>query len=239
MSDVASAVVNQAADVAERRRAAAAVLDPSSMAARRVTADTSDLDNPDGEEDFEDTGVVARFVTNPVAVLLALFVIVALILARPAYGEVDGAPGSRRSPRGVGDWWRLHLESWHPLSAGTDVPAPAYLLPLALVGWVIGATATVSVLLVLAVPLALWGAWRFLRVAGRLVSPLGTPRWLLLIGSTAYALVPGCPAPGARVASASSSWPPCAVVAHAALGFAAPDADRRWRAAWRCGVRSR
>jgi hypothetical protein len=120
---------------------------------------------------------------------------------------------------------------------GSDVPAPGYLLPLAMVASVLGTTLTVSGLLVLAVPLALWGAWRFLRVVGRLVSPLGAPRWLLLIGAAAYALVPvvagawGEGRLGVVVLAVLLPW-----LAHAALGFADPDADRRWRAAWRSGV---
>ena len=237
VGDLVSALTDQASDVAERRRAAAAELDPSSMAARWVASDTSDLDDPDREDAFEDTGVVARFLTNPVAVLLAVFVVVALVLARPAYGAVTGAGLSPVPEGGVGDWWRLHFDSWHQLGAGTDVPAPAYLLPLALLGSVLGATAAVSALLVLAVPLALWGSWRFLRVAGRLVSPLGAPRWLLLIGATTYSLVPvvsgawGEGRLGAVVVAVLLPW-----FAHAALGFADPDPDRRWRAAWRSAV---
>ncbi|MDQ4054883.1 MAG: glycosyltransferase family 2 protein, partial [Actinomycetota bacterium] len=236
LGDLLSALTDQAADVAERRRAAAAELDPSSMAARRAPTDTSDLTDPDREEDFEDTGAVARFVTNPVAVALAVFVVAALILALPAYGAVTGA-GLSPVPESVGNWWRLHLESWHQLGVGTDVPAPAYLLPLALVGSVLGATLTVSALLMLAVPLALWGAWRFLRVAGRLITPFGAPRWLLLIGATAYSLVPvvsgawGAGRLGMVVVAVLLPW-----FAHAALGFADPDPDRRWRAAWRCAV---
>jgi hypothetical protein len=95
--------------------------------------------------------------------------------------------------------------------------------------------AAVTALLVLAVPLGLWGAWRFLRVVGRLVSPAGAPRWLVLWGATTYALVPvvsgawGDGRFGTVVVAALLPW-----VAHAALGFADPDADRRWRAAWRC-----
>jgi GT2 family glycosyltransferase len=236
VGDLLSAVTDQAADVAERRRAAAAELDPSSMAARRVTTDASDLDDPDREEDFEDTGAVARFVTNPVAVALAVFVVAALVLARPAYGAVTG-PGLSAVPDSVSDWWGLHFHSWHQLGAGTDVPAPAYLLPLALLGSVLGTTLAVSALLVLAVPLALWGAWRFLRVAGRLISPFGAPRWLLLIGATAYSLVPvvsgawGEGRLGMVVVTVLLPW-----FAHAALGFADPDPERRWRAAWRCAV---
>ena len=37
---------------------------------------------------------------------------------------------------------------------------------------------------------ALWGAWRLLRVVGRLVDPGGSPRWLVALGAVTYALVP-------------------------------------------------
>ena len=37
---------------------------------------------------------------------------------------------------------------------------------------------------------ALWGAWRMLRVVGRLVDPGGSPRWLVALGAVTYALVP-------------------------------------------------
>ena len=237
--DLLSALTDQASDVAERRRAAAAELDPSSMSARRPgQGDTSDLDDPDGDDEgaYADTGLLARFATNPVAVLLAVFVLAALVLARPALGGVAGG-GLSPVPDGVGDWWRLHTESWHALGAGTDVPAPAYLLPLALLGSLVGPATAVSLLMVLAVPIALWGAWRFLRVVGRLVSPLGCPRWLLLAGATAYALVPfvsgmwGEGRLGLVVVTLLLPW-----LAHAALGFADPVADRRWRAAWRTGL---
>jgi GT2 family glycosyltransferase len=229
VSDLAAAVTNQAADVAERRRAAAAERDPSSMAARRQTA-------LDDEDEYLDTGLVARFFTNPVAVALGIFVLVVLIAARAGYGDATGG-GLSPIPDSARDWWRLHLESWHPLGLGTDVPAPAYLLPLALLGSVLGTTWAVSAALVLAVPLALWGAWRFLRVVGRLVSTQGASRWLLLWGSTTYALAPvsagawGDGRLGPVVSGALLPW-----LAHAALGFADPDPDRRWRAAWRAGA---
>ncbi len=95
-----------------------------------------------------------------------------------------------------------------------------------------------SALLLLAVPVALWGAWRLLRVVGRLVDPGGAPAlaggcW----GAVTYALVPvtsgawGDGRLGVVVAAALLPW-----VAHAALGFADPERDRRWRAAWRTGL---
>jgi GT2 family glycosyltransferase len=229
VSDLAAAATNQAADVAERRRAAAAEHDPSSMAARRQTA-------LEDEDEFVDTGLAARFLTNPVAVLLAGFVVLAVVAARAGFGDVTGG-GLSPVPGSAADWWRLHVESWHPLSLGTDVPAPPYIAPLALLASVIGTTWTVSAVLVLAVPVALWGAWRFLRVVGRLASPQGASRWLLLWGAVTYALVPvaagawGDGRLGPVVSGALLPW-----LAHAALGFADPETDRRWRAAWRTAL---
>ena len=229
VSDLAAAATNQAADVAERRRAAAAERDPSSMAAKRQSV-------LEDEDEYVDTGLAARFLTNPVAVVLSLFVVLALIAARAGFGDVTGG-GLSPVPDSAGDWWRLHLESWHPLALGTDVPAPPYVASLALLGSLLGTTWTVSALLVLAVPVALWGSWRFLRVVGRLVSPQGASRWLLLWGAATYSLVPvaagawGDGRLGPVVSGALLPW-----LAHAALGFADPDPDRRWRAAWRTGL---
>ncbi|WP_298755969.1 glycosyltransferase family 2 protein, partial [uncultured Nocardioides sp.] len=213
---VVAAAGNQAADVAERRRIAAAERDPESFAARRPVEEDDVLE--------ADSGWVARFLSNPVAVLLALVVLVSLVGARAAFGPVTGGALSP-APQGVGDWWRLHLESWHPLGAGTAVPAPPYLLPMALLGTLLGgsATAAVSAVMLLAVPVSLWGAWRLLGLLGRLVSPRGLPRWLLLWGAVAYALVPATSGAwgqgrlGVVAAVAVLPW-----LVHAAVGFADP-----------------
>ncbi len=230
VGDLVAAAGNQAADVAERRRLAAAERDPESFAARRPAEDE---DVPEA-----DTGWVARFLTNPVAVLLAVVVVLLLAGARAGLGATSGGALSP-APDGVGAWWRLHLESWHALGVGTAVPAPAYVVVLALLGTLLGgsAVATISALLVLAVPFALWGAWRFLGLLGRLVSPRGLPRWVLLWGATTYALVPATSGAwgqgrlGVVVAAAVLPW-----LAHAVVGFVDPEPDRRWRAAWRTGV---
>ena len=141
-------------------------------------------------------------------------------------------------PGAAADWWRLHVESWHPLGQGTAVPAPAYILPLAVLATVLGGTtAAVTALMVLAVPIAFWGAWRLLRVVGHLVSSAGAPRALLLWGAATYALVPvtsgawGDGRFGTVAVAALLPW-----LTHAALGFADPDPDRRWRAAWRTAL---
>ncbi|MFT4081130.1 MAG: glycosyltransferase [Nocardioides sp.] len=234
VGDVASAVTNQAADVAERRRSAKAAADPASFAARRQTA----LDELEDDEVGVENGLVVRFLTNPVAVLTALVVLLGLIGARAALGAVAGG-GLSPVPGGALDWWRLHLESWHAIGQGTAVPAPPYVLPLALLGTLLLGKSglAITVLMWLSFPLALGGGWRFLRVAGRLISHRGAPRWLIWWGSCAYALVPlvsgawGQGRFGTVVAAALLPW-----LAHAALGFADPEADRRWRAGWRTGL---
>jgi hypothetical protein len=119
------------------------------------------------------------------------------------------------------------------------VPAPAYVLPFAVAATVLaGSTgAVVSGLMLLAVPIAAWGAWRLLAVVGRLVDPLGLPRWLVVWGALTYALVPvtsGAWGEGRFGTVAVAALLPWA--AHAALGFVDPDRDRRWRAAWRTAL---
>jgi GT2 family glycosyltransferase len=221
LSDLVAAATNQAADVAERRRVATG---------RPVR--TYDEEDPWAEEQ----GVLARFFTNPVAIGGMVFVLLALVGAREAFGTVAGgalspAPGTARQ------WWQLYAESQHALGQGTDVPAPAYVLPLALLGSLVGPTAAISLVLVLAVPLAFWGAWRFLRVVGRLLDEQGPPAWLLFLGSATYALIPassgawGLGRLGVVAVATLLPW-----LAHAALGFADPDPDRRWRAGWRTGL---
>jgi GT2 family glycosyltransferase len=230
LGDLVAAATNQAQDVAERRRAAAAERAPASYAPRPVVEDDDVM--------AADTGLLARFLTNPVALLTALVVVVALVAARTAYGSIAGG-GLSPVPHGAGDWWRLQVETWHPLGTGTAVPAPAYVLPMALLATILGGSpsAAVSVVFVAAVPFSLWGAWRFLRVVGRLVVFTGASRWVLLWGATTWSLVPvACGAwgdgrLGLVVVAAILPW-----LAHAALGFADPTADRRWRAAWRVGL---
>jgi GT2 family glycosyltransferase len=230
VGDLVAAATNQAQDVAERRRLAAAEHAPASVVSRPRTDEEEML--------ADDTGWLVRFVTNPVALLLTLVVIVALVGARAAFDSLAGG-GLSPAPAGVGDWWRLQVETWHPLGTGTAVPAPPYVLPMALLATVLGGSpsAAVSAVFLLAVPIGLWGSWRFLRVVGRLVVITGAPRWLLLWGAVTWSLVPvasgawGDGRLGLVVVAAALPW-----LAHAALGFADPEAVRRWRAAWRVGL---
>lgn len=239
LSDLSSALAGQAMDVAERRRAArsgqptAGGAGPGAPAgSRRPTAD-----DEDEETLLADTGLVARVLSNPVALAVLVFVVLALVAARTGFGEVVGGALSP-VPQTAGDWWRLHAETRHPLGTGTDVPAPAYVAVFALLGSLLGGPGVVvSAVMVLAVPFALWGAWRLLRVVGHLVDPDGFPTAALAWGATTYALVPATSGAwgegrfGTVVLAALLPW-----VAHAALGFADPEADRRWRAGWRTGL---
>jgi GT2 family glycosyltransferase len=233
VGDLASAATSQAADVAERRRLARTPeAGPGGPEQRRAPVED------DEEAYLTDTGLVARFVTNPVAMVLVLFGLLAMVAAREAFGSITGGALSP-VPASAGDWWRLHAAVWHPLGTGTDVPAPAYVLPFALAATVLaGSTgAVVSGLMLLAVPIAAWGAWRLLAVVGRLVDPLGLPRWLVVWGALTYALVPvtsGAWGEGRFGTVAVAALLPWA--AHAALGFVDPDRDRRWRAAWRTAL---
>ncbi|WP_161962419.1 glycosyltransferase family 2 protein [Nocardioides speluncae] len=240
VGDIAAAATNQAQDVAERRRAArqeAAAPAPSRSTGRRV-ADAR-IGGDDDEDAPVDTGFVARLFTNPIALVMIGFIAISLWACRAAFGGDLSGGALSPVPDGAGDLWKLYGESWHPLGPGTDVPAPAYLLPMALLSTLLfGKTgAALTVVLAFAVPVATWGAWRLLRVFGHVMDPAGSSRWVLAWGSMTYGLVPlvsgawGQGRLGTVVAAALLPW-----LLHAALTFADPAADRRWRAAWRTGL---
>jgi GT2 family glycosyltransferase len=231
--DLASALTRQAQDVAERRREAREATQPSGVRPVRR------LDPEDDEEEFlTDSGFLVRFLTNPVALVLVGGLVLVLVAARAAGGPVVGGALSP-VPETAGHWWRLHAEDWHALATGTSVPAPAYVLPFALAATLLFGTTSlvVSGLMLLAVPVAAWGAWRLLRVVGHLADPRGLPRWVLVWGSATYGLVPATSGAwgggrfGIVAVAALLPW-----VAHAAIGFVDPDRDRRWRAAWRTAL---
>ncbi len=250
VSDLAAAATNQAADVAERRRAATvaqaartAALAPTHSTTRAAPLSSRQRDAPaEDTEDDElpepDSGLLTRFLTSPVALGSAVFLVAVLIGTRAAWGSVTGG-ALAPAPEAAGDWWRLYTEHAHPLGLGTDVPAPAYLAPLAALASLLGGSpaAAVTAVLVLALPVAFWGAWRLIRVTGRLLDPAGLPRWLIAVCAATYSLVSAVSGGwsagrlGGVAVSALLPW-----LIHAALGFADPEPDRRWRAAWRTGL---
>ncbi|HLN78650.1 MAG TPA: glycosyltransferase family 2 protein [Nocardioidaceae bacterium] len=233
VSDLATAVVHQAADVSSARRAsrAAAETGPVPEEAQNLTADN---------------GLLARLVSSPTAGVFAVLVLLALVGARGLLGGGFLSGGALLpAPPSESAWWSLYFESWHQGGVGSDAPAAPYLLPLAVVGTLFLGKAwlVVDVLFLLSVPLAAWGAHRFLRT-------LIGPGWPQLWGTVAYGLLPvvtgavGQGRLGTVAAVVVLPW-----VANAALylspgGPPALDAarpgptsrDRRWRAAWRTAL---
>ena len=114
--------------------------------------------------------------------------------SRPARPSAPSrAARCRPLPAAAGDWWRLHRRVVAALGTGTDVPAPAYVLPFALAGSVMfGTPAPWSpALMLLAVPVAALG--RVAAAAGR--RPAGRPaRPAALAGGLGGAHL--CPGPG-------------------------------------------
>ena len=156
---------------------------------------------------------MARFVTNPVAMALTLFVLLAIVAARPAFGTITGGALSQ-VPGDAADWWRLHVETRHPIGTGTDVPAPAYVLPFALLATIFGGStgAVISTLMLLADPVRRVGCVAA-AASGR---PPRRHRATCRAGCTCGVRSPtdSCrprPVPGGKAASARSPSPPAAL----------------------------
>lgn len=179
------------------------------------------------------TTVVGQLLRSPTTWVLVAVLGVSLVAGRSL---LTGAPlhggALLAAPDGVGHWWRTWAESWHWVGVGSAVAAPAYLLPLALVGTLLlgQAWAVTWLLFVLTVPLAFWGAVRYLR---RLVPGRLAVYW----GAAAYALTPvvsgavGQGRLGTVVASILLPW-----IAGAALRLADPSSEKRARATWRVAL---
>lgn len=218
ISDLATAIAHQATDMSAARRA------------RTEAADTGPV-SAEAENIPEDNGIVARALTNPAVGGLVLLVIAAVVASRGLVGGGMLSGGALLPAPGTAlDWWRTYLASGHDIGTGSSAPAAPYLLPLAALGTLLLGKAwlVIDVLLLLAVPLAALGGYRFLRRA------TGS-RPAALWGGAAYGLLPVLTGAvpegrlGTVVASLVLPW-----LAHSAL-FLAPghSADRRWRAAWR------
>ena len=184
---------------------------------------------PDGDGRSLGDGCSRRPLTWA-ALLLAVLALVAnreLVGGGPLHG---GA--LLRAPDGVGHWWSLWSQGWHALATGTDAPAPAYVLAMALAGTLLlGSTGVlVSLLFVLAAPLSMLSAHRF----ARRVMP---GRWVAVWAAVAYALVPVA---GGAVQQGRLGTVVAALllpfVATSALGLGSEDAERRERAVWRTAL---
>jgi GT2 family glycosyltransferase len=175
-----------------------------------------------------------RLLRHPGSLVLLVLVVLALVVGWDWLGGAALHGGALLpAPDGAGHWWDLWASRWHALGTGTDAPAPAYVLPLALLGTVLFGNAglLLTLLLVLAVPLCFAGALRFFRT---LLGTGGAALWAAL----GYALLPvvtgavGQGRLGTVVGTVLLPW-----VAGAALRLAtAPDDAARWRATWRTAL---
>ena len=220
VSDVASAVVNQAADLTAARR-------------ERTVVETGPIDE-ETQNLAPDTGLLAKLVFSPIAWVFVALVAIAVIGTRGHLGSGMLSGGALLPPPdSVGHWWSTAFEGWHDLGVGSTTPAAPYLLPLALAGTVLLGKAwlVLDIVFFFVVPIAAWGGFRFLR---RL-----TGSWVAAVwGGVAYGVTPVLSGSvqqgrlGTVVAAIVLPW-----LAHSALFlFTAETADRRWRAAFRVAL---
>lgn len=183
-------------------------------------------------------GLLALLVRNPVFWLVLVTVGVAIYSAVDVLtGQALAGGALPPAPGGAGDWWRLYFEGHHTVGAGSGAPAPAYVFPLAVLGTLaLGhADVVISVLFLLSVPLTALSALRFGRRLVDFQDPSGktAAAW----GALAYGLAPllsGAVAQGRLGTVAGAIVLPW--VATSALALFAPDAEDRWRAAWRTSL---
>ena len=227
VSDLLAAATNQAADVAERRRAAKAEVVPTAPDRRRGRVRPR---HGPGRPVLHQPGGASG---SPCSCVLAL------VGAREAFGIGRGrcaVAGARRRPVTGGS---LHVSSWHPIGQGTDVPAPAYVLPLAALATLLLGSPGAAILPA--------GAGRAALASG---APGGSCAWsagwwtrsgfpTLLLGVGRGDLRPGPgrqrrlgPGPARR----RRGGRPAALAGPRRARFRRPRADRRWRAAWRSAL---
>jgi GT2 family glycosyltransferase len=131
-----------------------------------VASETEELPTPGS--------VVGRLVRQPWVILLAVLVVCSVWSARNLLGEGQLAGGALLpAPDGIGGWWGLTWDAWHPVGVGSDQLAAPYVWLLAVAGtvtfgqpWLL-----VDLLVLAAVPLSALTAARLARrlFASRLV----------------------------------------------------------------------
>ncbi|MGO4255848.1 glycosyltransferase [Marmoricola sp. RAF53] len=224
--------------------------------------DRAERRRPPGVTD--DTPLLVRFLRMPALWAIAVMLVLAVVAGHALLGTSGSLQGGALlpAPDAAAHWWSVWGSWRHTLGTGTPEPGGAYLLPLAFLGTLSFGhpNLVLTVLFVLAVPLAYLGAHRFLR-------RLGIGSWTSIWGAAAYGVLPvvtGAVAQGRIGTVAGAAVLPW--LASAALGLGATDPDvlaapvveeqpragrrvagapepahqpaavRRWRAAWRTAI---
>ena len=133
------------------------------------------------------SGLLRRIVSSRGVLLTAALVVVAVAGTRGLWlgdGVLQGG-ALLPPPPGSSDLWETYRQAWHDVGPGSTTPAPPYLVPLALLAWLLlgKAPVAVTVVLLLGIPIAGWAAYFSLR--GWIAS-----RWVRVWAGAAYALLP-------------------------------------------------
>jgi GT2 family glycosyltransferase len=172
------------------RESAAAVAESAARTLRRRGSDITAIETGPVSDDAVDVpwgaGPVAWIARHPVISLSGALAALALVAGRGLFGSGALQGGALLpAPDGASDWWRLYTEQWHPVALGSSDAASPYVVLLGAAGDVLLGKAwlTVDILMLMAVPLAAWGA---LSLARRLFVTPGVQAWVAL----SYGLLP-------------------------------------------------
>jgi GT2 family glycosyltransferase len=173
------------------RESAAAVADSAARTLRRRGgADVGAIETGPASDEASDipwgAGPVAWVVRHPVLSMSAALAALALVAGRGLFGSGTLHGGALLpAPDGASAWWGLYTEQWHPVALGSGQAASPYVLMLGVLGGVLLGKAwlAVDLLVLMAVPLAAWGAHSLAR---RLFASRGAQAWV----AVSYGLLP-------------------------------------------------
>ncbi len=178
-------------------------------------------------------GVRAALARHPLLAVVTVLTLASLVASRGLWGGGFLHGGALLpAPGGVGGWWQLYGQSWHPVGMGSTLDAAPYVALLALPGTVLLGKAwlVVDLVMLFCAPLAGAGAWV---ASGRMVRGIGPRVWV----AVAYGLVP------ILVGAVTTGHLGTVVVAIllpwvARSGCRILDLDRppRWNTAWAAGL---
>jgi GT2 family glycosyltransferase len=165
------------------------------MVAGRETPDTgassslleSGADDPYGwAVDDSQPSRLRRWLTRPGVLLVLGLLLATLVGARALLGSgvlVGGA--LLPAPDGAGDLWQSYLTAWHEVGPGSAQDAPAWLVPLTLLAFVLRGSASAANDVVLLGVIPLGGLAAYLAMRG-----VVTTTWLRVWAALTYASLP-------------------------------------------------
>lgn len=149
--------------------------------------DSGPIDEDASYLEESSTGLLKRVLRKPSVALIVLLTLVAVIASRSLWlgdGVIQGG-ALLPSPWGASDLWSFYLQGWHNVGPGSVSDSPPYLAVLAILSTLMlgKATAAVTFVLLLAIPLAGWAAY----FTSRDLIPSKAIRFW---GAATYALLP-------------------------------------------------